>query len=48
MQYFYSLAKGDITKFDDIVKMNFVFCMNVKSYEHENPDIKNYFNGNNR
>lgn len=39
MVYLYSICRGDVTKFDYITKMNFVFTMNFKSFEHENPDI---------
>lgn len=41
--FFYTLAKGDITKFEEITKLNFVFTMNVKSFEQDNQGIKKYY-----
>ncbi len=42
-QYIYSLAKGDVTKIPEITKLNFIFCMNIKSFEQDNKDIRQYY-----
>jgi hypothetical protein len=44
--FIYSLCRGDITKRSDILKMNFISVMNWKSFEHENPNIKNRYDKN--
>lgn len=45
--FIYSLTKGDITKRDQILKMNFISVLNWKSFEVENKHIKQYYENRN-
>jgi hypothetical protein len=47
----YGLCKGDITKWEEVTKLNFIFCLNWLSYEKmkneiEQKQIKAIRNGN--
>ncbi len=44
--FIYSLCRGDITKRDSILKMNFISVMNWKLFEHENKNIKDRYDKN--
>lgn len=41
--FVYTLAKGDILKIEQILKMNFVLTLNHKAYEQENKNIKEFY-----
>ena len=42
--FIYSLAKSDITKFEQILQMNFIFTLNMKSFESENKPLYERYN----
>lgn len=42
--FVYSIAKGDATKFEEVTKMNLLFCLTFKSFEKDNPTIERYYN----
>jgi hypothetical protein len=42
----YVLCKGDLTKQDQVLKMNFISVMNWKAFEIENKNIRDYFGRN--
>jgi hypothetical protein len=42
-RYFYVLAKGDITKIPDVVKLNFMFTLTHRSFEIENKKLAEYY-----
>jgi len=44
--FIYVATKGDITKRDQILKMNFMSVLNWMAYEKENPNIKKYYERN--
>jgi hypothetical protein len=41
--YFYCLAKGDITKMEEVLKLNFLFTLTHKGFEIENKKISEYY-----
>ena len=43
MLFAYHLAKGDVTKIEPILKMNFIFALTFKSCEIENKQIFEYY-----
>ena len=43
--FVYSLAKGDPTKFDELLKLNFLFSLTFKSFEKDNKHVEQYYNG---
>jgi len=36
----YGLCKGDITKWEEVTKLNFIFCLNWLSYEKMKGEIE--------
>ena len=42
----YHLVKGDITKMEPLLKLNFIFVLNFKSCEVENKKIFEYYDHN--
>jgi hypothetical protein len=43
----YILSKGDITKRDEVLKMNFISALNWLAFEKENKSIKQLYDKNN-
>lgn len=43
----YSLAKGDPLKFEAVGKLNLIFALNVKLFEHGHINLRDYYNGKN-
>ena len=43
----YILSKGDITKRDEVLKMNFISALNWLAFEKENKSIKELYDKNN-
>lgn len=42
----YHLVKGDITKMEAVMSLNFVFVLNFKSFEVENKNVFEYYDHN--
>lgn len=41
--YFYILAKGDITRMPEVLKMNFLFTLMHRAFELENKKTAEYY-----
>lgn len=41
------LTKGDITKRDEVLKLNYISALNWLSFEKENPNIKEIYQNRN-
>lgn len=41
--FFYGMAKGDPVKLKEILELNFIYLLNIKSYELENKKQAEYY-----
>lgn len=41
--FIYMLTKGDITKRDQVLKMNYISALNWLAFEKENPHVKDRY-----